>query len=576
MTLPATGTLSYNGYTFSSFAETSVVIQPRSDEAGWTSTISKYTFTVRDYVQSAGSATDNTLQSIRSQLLAYGQELHYDGKGLGSVITVGKAGTTALDATWGPKPISFTYIPRGNNLGAKIEWVCEVTIADCSATSSTPTLRKPMAFNYDFTWNINDEGMTTRTITGYVEIALSRRSGRSVEGDANTLRRQVTPLPLLGFSRVQSFRLSKDRRRLDFTITDIEQSFPMPDGLVKCSCEQTVESAQQQSFVKWTVTFSGSVTTAPGQPKSIAMQKINLIVSKRIRAAVRAVALGKAQKGDYYSMVRCSISESIFERVTNFTIVYLAYNNRKLSGILEDTNMWVPIAGPNGFNTWRTSVADTALDPFGAAKLTYNSSRDAIVDICGGFETATGKNDEANNEGNIQGKQAAPAAPPDDQIERPTPENSWLEYDCKVYLDVDLKRVVHKALNGATKSGQVAPPSTITDNLGKVQKNTQGPTAGVYSGVEDIVQTVAAPSCRIRLVGYGVRLGYPVTVPELVFVGGQRVVADGRLVQQGAPKTLDGVLLIYTTAWELDYIVPRPPIGPLPVPTNPAEDGQGG
>src|SRR5262249_6507444 len=126
--VPTSGTVSYNGVTFGAKTETVAVdIRPVPVGAGRTVAYNVYSITLKGLVNAGTDPnTDLDMDQIRKLLTAYGGELRYSSRGLGtfSINTAGGAGVQ--DVVWGPKPQLLRWKPTGSNQSSEITWTVEV------------------------------------------------------------------------------------------------------------------------------------------------------------------------------------------------------------------------------------------------------------------------------------------------------------------------------------------------------------------------------------------------------------------------------------------------------------------
>lgn len=125
--------------------------------------------------------------------------------------------------------------------------------------------------------------------------------------------------------------------------------------------------------------------------------------------------------------------------------------------------------------------------------------------------------------------------------------DSFLAYKNQVQYIEDNEVVRHKDLEGEVS--EIDP--TATPKTG-IKTWSRGPT--------DCIQVVTGASPRIRLVGYGIRMGFHVQPPRAVMT------ADGvPLVQTRAVVSENAVLgniqgiFIYRTDWDIEYVLESVP-----------------
>ena len=212
------GTLSYNGVDFDGSSKVTVQVDPVKDESGRTVLYHRHTLNVSATIADNDS-TDGDMRLIRQRLGEQGAELIFINRGFGDDLIVNSPGGTVRDVKWGPIPEVISWKPIGSLRACEIEWRVTTCVPVCSSTSGMYS--GIITINYDMAWSISEKGYTTRTITGYLEIAMTR-SGRSAPDTADRYRDKITPTVPTRFKRSQSWTLSKDKSRLDFSIVDKE------------------------------------------------------------------------------------------------------------------------------------------------------------------------------------------------------------------------------------------------------------------------------------------------------------------------------------------------------------------
>jgi hypothetical protein len=569
--LPAGGTLSYNGVTFSSLFRTSLRGVPELDEARRVTKWVKWALEVDGYVVAASgeSSTDDDVQELERLLTQPGGELRYTGRGLSDlVVNVGRV----KDANWGPIPTLLGLDPLGGGRGAAVSWRVETCVPMCDSARYAGVA----ALNYEVGIEIDHDAYTTRTISGHLEIAQTRPQGggRRLAETADNYRHLVRPEPLEGFRRKQSFKLSKNKNRLDFTITDEQIPVPFVAGASSLDVDYEVSNDRPRIFINWVVRITGSVTLPAGRNKAAAAEVIALVVGSRLAALqgrgqagrLQAVAGGKRQRA---YLLSTSISEQMFGRSTRFSFTYILYRS-SLAGILEDSGLWQPVEGTS-FAVWKKSLLPTVFHERGAARLTVPASDDALVDLCAGQPSTLRALPLPKGE---TATLRTPAALGDARID---PEDSWLEYRNGLRLVTIDRAVLHKRLDddNPEKYQEAGAPDATRALVATLSTARLGAVPEPVDPVADVVQVTASPSYLIEMSGSASRLGHAVPVPQLVSVGGVEVTRLGRDVMEDVAGALDGIK-IHRAAWVIQYALPRGMQGRLPDLVNPLYETSGG
>jgi hypothetical protein len=570
MALSQVGTLSYNGITFDAFHRSTARATPVWDEAGRTITHVEWQIDVVWPVQASGSALDTVMELYRTALMTPAQTLVYSNKGLSTDFSVGPSGTF-FDVEWGPKPLYLELVAWGDH-GGILKWGVSCKLPYCASTSSGGSKYKNniMAANYEVSYDIDEEGLTSLTTSGYIEVPNTRYktgdAGRPVTFSADSFRPQIRPEVPVGFQRVAPgrFKLSKDKRRLDFTFVDRELHFPLPDNCVAADIEHTVEGDNFKGFQNWRGSITATITTAAGVTKATAFDRFMLVVASRLRKtpAKGDVAPRAQQIDESFIWLRgIGFREQVLTRQSSFFCRYEIINS-SLTHILGVSKLWTPVTGTN-FNSWKTSLDNGPWRARGNAGLAFGSTEDVIIDLCSTRKQPpagdpTQQPNAGQNDAGAKGKAAQGA-----QLVKP--EASWVNFKMGVEMHVDGKVIRHKPLTGAAKTS-VKSPVIDAFKTSKQQGATGKTTPQATSTVADGVQRVAGPSTNIVLYGYAERISYAVPVPSITSVGGQGVVLKNEYVNSYVSSAVGG-LPVNRTEWRLEYMVPLGP-NALTTPAN--------
>jgi len=569
----ATGELTYNGYTFgSTMLVRNVSAVPVYNDNTTEVKYVRYSLTVEDVLavtdaeaESDSRGTGVLLNNAYSRLLDPGKPLYYVDKGFRD-FTI-NTGSDAFDVVYGPLPQMLEYQPIGNNRACRIVWQIVVHLARCLNSADEGLA----AFGYGVTWALDTEGMTTRTINGYLEIAGSR-NGDGIFESADSYRERILISSLPGFRRSQTYSLSADYRKLTWTITDTEipSPFGFPTNVVDMQATHTISSSTRgAAFQNWNCTLSGTVKTPFNLPKSIAWTAIQSVLGDRIRR-VGENALTQTQNEDdgekpkksQYLITSVSISEDIYSFVTRFSVGYTIYG-AKLEEIFVKSGLWR--RPPGSFSEWQATMSDV----FGArgfANLFHDESDVIIIDLCGNqdippiemFSTKTEPSDFL-------------VAFPLNKC--PEPESSWMEYSLELNIKSDNGTIVHRVLE--------------QDDLPKTSENVPdgfdpGQEAGLFfDGTQPsmYVQQTGGPKYEVFITGHAVRVGHKIPLPRIKKIAGREVTETTQDVSQ---KIIENKgCAIYAAKWTIGYVIDKPPDQLIEFPYDPAankgkleEDGE--
>ncbi len=314
-----TGTFSYNGISFTAgySSKISAKVVPTGDNRA--TAFVEYTLTVDGYITATpggGSSTDATLTAMRQALTQPAGLLVYTSKGFGDLSVNGNS--PRQDVQFGPWPSLLEWVPIGNDQAAKVTWECVVRVAECQGgdnTLSTFSRSRFVEYVYGVDYDIDADGFTTATTSGYIVIPMTRptQGARVPPNSVDLYRTSLQSAVPVGFQRDhQTFKLSKDRRRLDFTLVDKEIPTALPAGCTKIDARHTVTSGagvQSGANVLWDVTIEATITLARGRPKTDAFAAFLLILRSRT-AGVQSPLIP----------MKIEVDEDIFGRTSHFSI----------------------------------------------------------------------------------------------------------------------------------------------------------------------------------------------------------------------------------------------------------------
>lgn len=526
------GTVGYNGYVFDGASHVKIKCEPVYDDAQRTVIYHRYTIDVETIVANAVD-TDTDLLTIRGRLSKAGQILILETKGFGSLSVNGATGIR--DVAFGPKPRILAWEPIGSLRAAQVVWQCETCIPYCALPLVEDGL---LAFNYEVDYSLDSRLMTTRTIAGYLEIAMTRTAPASgaIPDSADAYRTLVSPIVPERFQRVsQSFQLSADKRRLTFSITDqeINSRNPWPLGVTRVDARHRVAWSRKAGGAgKQRNVLSVDVDLAPDQPALNAWAIFEAIAKKRLD-----IAKGEYSKGVLIEDI--TADEDIFGRGASFGMAYTIFTGG-LRSLLTASGLWTAVTDTS-WTQYRTSVANTTTTR-GYANLSHPATADAIIDVCLGVQFASLQDTQGVRPGeqstNTQRKL---------QNETPDAEKSWLEYDANVTIDRE-RPVVRQSILQA--------PDAADANFNP--QDTGGLQYQAASGYDDILQESGRSRYTARLTGHAKRAGYPIPKPALTSVGAATTTeTGGRFMCKIAGNWL-GVPL-YVAAWDIEYGLDKSP-----------------
>lgn len=166
-----------------------------------------------------------------------------------------------------------------------------------------------------------------------------------------------------------------------------------------------------------------------------------------------------------------------------------------------------------------------------------------------------------------------------DIIGIPSPEKSFIEYECSISTYVNNQLIRHKPL-----AQQDFSPQTVTGGNMNILENNfytiynclhdnlvgEAVDSTYYLAnppLPDNLQIVGAPSTVLVIKGYALRAGYDVNPPNMIVYGGQQVFQKSRYVDR---KQLgSGAVPFFYAEWFIEYYVAGLPLGVCGVPDHP-------
>jgi len=293
-TLPDVGTLSYNGCTFSPLFETQVSGLFVKDDAQRTTKLIEYKIVVDGYVTLPAGATsvESTLATLVRLLSAQGGALVYSGRGIN--IDVNNGGNT--DVAWGPIPELLDIQPLGGGRSAKIKWAITTRIAPYPAVLRLDRRIPPgpvLQFNYDTSVSYAEDGYSSLTIQGIIEIPLTRRTqtNRDVTHTVDFWRagvmESIIAIDLTRFRITRrDFNISRDKRTMQFVVTAEELPWmAMPPGVTIARGTFTFRPVKMgPGLMDWLCTLSCTYTVRKDQSRSIAWLAFLALLRERMQA----------------------------------------------------------------------------------------------------------------------------------------------------------------------------------------------------------------------------------------------------------------------------------------------------
>ena len=303
------GELRYNGCVFSPLFETNVSGNIVKDNANRTTKLMEYVITADGYVTMPTGDTDinPTMNNLRKLLTAQGGALTYSGRGFDLKVNSGGSGQ---DVAWGPIPKILEFQPLGGGLSAKIKWQVVVHISE--ATATTVTTSPPgsssrssgsitgslLQFNYETVLTYNDDGYSSMSIRGTMEIPLTRTPSQTTRILTTTVDdyRKVIEDRLFSGIDLSRFRFvrrefsgSRDKRTMEFDIEIEEKPYmDLPPFCTVARGTYNVRPARAGAgLATWHCTLKATYTVRADVGRRAAWVTFLALLQLRMRQAER-------------------------------------------------------------------------------------------------------------------------------------------------------------------------------------------------------------------------------------------------------------------------------------------------
>ena len=191
-------------------------------------------------------------------------------------------GPPKFDVAWGPTPILFDTRPVGDTHAWEIVWGVKVCVPECDAAQYK---RQIMAFNYDVRYAQDAGGYTHRTVSGSLEIPLTRKGAgnRGVPETVDEYTNKILVECPAGFRQTSFDRtVSMDRRRLEFTCTQEQLPGPVPPlGILRVKLGNRTQNVAEGNLVNWVYVIDADVEMASGQLQDLAYKWFLAVVDRK-------------------------------------------------------------------------------------------------------------------------------------------------------------------------------------------------------------------------------------------------------------------------------------------------------
>jgi len=247
------------------------------DDAGRTITHTKYVLTVESVAYTEDTDVDTPGDTFGQQLVKLTQKLSTPHKDL-QINGIGlqfKDNKSVRDVLWGVKPLGVKVTPIAGMCAAFVTWGVEFNMITAIDQEKYGKDNNSIFFalNYHSSWEIDEHGLTTRTINGYYQVkgSVNKSSNRLSNVISDELREKLTFDIPIGFRRIRmnfSENLSKERMAFSF----VDRQFDWNCFPVQCTgaTGNFTVNAKMPGAQTGTATLTCTYEVAPGYNRGIA------------------------------------------------------------------------------------------------------------------------------------------------------------------------------------------------------------------------------------------------------------------------------------------------------------------
>lgn len=410
--LNAGGTIKYNGLDFlGPLNNVGLRVRPVRDGSDRYITHSIWTFTIDSWIVAGTGANENDgdgtpttvrMENLRAILQQDGGAFEISGFGYGDVIV--NTVRSNYDTDWGPKVRELQMRNIGNSC-IVLHWVIDICIKQCSDGDLIGLIGNLKEYDYSVSYSIAPNGCTTRTVQGFLEVwnnqTVAQRLAGPLTETADNYRDVVTVLIPPGFIRTQpqQYRLSEDKLRLSFSVTDTENAGEnaYPDGIAHIEFDHTTslelygtqrvgipktkfgitlpKSNSYLGLIMQPTSMYGYVDVAKNRSNRLAFQKVLQLLNDRLRVM--------RLNGRFPVVTAFSITDSPFRRRVSFSFsCYLIGStvNSPINNAVNNAGLFTPLPSTNDAN-YQQSM-EIPWGQRGVAGLKHDAKSDKLVDSC--------------------------------------------------------------------------------------------------------------------------------------------------------------------------------------------------
>jgi hypothetical protein len=605
-------TVSYDDFTFDASRQVMSDVVPIYGDDGFTLTNMQRTYTIKGVVYNSDNVS-NFAEHLKTYMMRPGKTFTIQNAGIADIVVTGYT-----DTADGPRPMNLSLEPIGFSRAFAFTFVIRITLPPACDNGQDLAGRNGIAraYNYTIDWNINDGQFSTRTISGHVEIYATRAgsAGGNPSNSADEYRETIAALiPMLPqFHRTQHYRESIDKRRLEFLIVDREIDSPnvYPKG-----CTHIRGNHQ----TRWVRGKSGATI---GNSLSVEVQldpRANPILGLVVFLEILFARIDNAKTyGVTVFLDSLNVGNELFSYNQSYSASWRLLGSIKKESTSEDgilgpgyitiggVFMQTPQVFGEGFDGWKQWQEYRAVSPRGLANLTDHGA------AFGGASACEGITDEGTREDHLKvrpffnvvgdgvpGRELGNALPP--------PGDSYLHYDNGIMTESKWPnfRTPYTQENpygepddtenyeddsttyggdwgfsersDDTENNPLGSTGNASQNNGNTEANARTDpgenmrqrtklSLGGAVGTNHDIQVSGIEEQTYRMVGSALRVGYPVSKPNIAKLGNKRLIPVSTKFYTKQVMTMFGQP-VYGAAWSITYIADNSP-GLVALPLN--------
>lgn len=514
--------------------------------------------------------------------------------------TVGVHGTDFVpDLTFGPHPIETVVTPVVTNQAIDIEWNVIANISHCSSVYAQNLVQFCTELNID----VDHEGNIAFVQRAVYESATRIPDLSVFNVTMNSFGRQVGT-SFQGMTQTHSTHLSMDGRTATFEARYTE----IPSDSAFHPFTRNVDLTDELSsdllgggFYKWNRKFSAKITLPARVHKAWAWTVFKKILAERLRnlAQLDKVKAKDAIGADnqnadpnaaknWYLCIKMKITNPVYTRTMMFDFEYLTctsldkllsktlicsrvnsgFRPNAITGEPEETSE--PVTLSDQWLVWDSAFEATLT---GDARyktsipISYMQCATSAIPVIPEAPTIRAQallpleSDKdlspavlpETTPGNASAGQSIAQNEPLSTVD---PNYGWVDYKNSFVLLQENDNLQATYLQATPNSYYRNPSPAYGPPRGAVGfriDNSESPTDGGYTQPETVSRGIS--TMQVRMKGYAIRAGSPISVPVLTSIGGSTVERSGKAMMTTQQIAQSSTTPVYLTMWNILYNV---------------------